>query len=1339
MRTTGLPASTDTSTSFIKRLAVALLLLNLFVYALAAFSLYQSWQQYKARVEIATQNLAGVLESNIVGIMGKSTVALLAVVDEAERYLAAGGIDEQPFNDFVLRQKDRVPELERIRITDSQGDILYGDNIDPAPLVNLADRDYFQYLRENPQAGTHISKPYISRVSNNWSFNLGHRINNPDGSFAGVALAVFPIKFFTTSFASLDIGRDGVIDLRYEDLSVVARFPEPEGFGSTVGKVNTLQEYVDRVQAGSPGATFAGRSKIDNVYRIFTYRKLPDFPFYIRVGESRAAIFDGFSNDILALAAQVLFFSLVTIWLARQLAHQWRKEQQAAADLRTTNQELEQRVAERTAALRASNEQLQVEIAGHEQLEIILRQSEQRYRRLAENISDVVWTMDFDYHFTDVTPSIIQLLGISPEESLQRSPLDDLPTASRQQVEALIAAIGAPDEIERLPRHWSHTLELENRHKDGRLIPVEVRLSLLYDEQDRPIEILGVTRDITERKQAEASLRASEIRYRTLFENSDDGILLTVPDGRILSANPAACLMFGRTEAEIRAGGRNLLIDVNDPRLPAALEERARTGRLHAELTHLRRDGSRFPAEVSSTMFYGENGETLTSMTVRDITERVRLQDELRVSLEKYRVLFESFPMGIAITDDAGTIVEINSAAEQLLAVPRDAYTGRTIDGAEWRIIRRDGTPMPPAEYASVRALQEQRMVENVEMGIVKGPGDIAWISVTAAPIPLPGYGVAIAYSDIGDRIRAEEALRESEHTLRVLIDATQDSILLLEPDGVVVVVNETAAARLHRTPMTLAGCSAFDMLPPAVAAFRRRQVQNVARTGKPAHFEDERFGRWIDNSFYPVHNTQGQITRVAAFGRDVTERKQMEEELRKSEASYRALVRNFPDGAVLLFDREMRYLIADGTSLRQTGFVPESIVGRTLAEVRADSPNLQHLTEIYRAILDGKTIEEEFLSGDKIYTLTGVPLVDDKERVYAGMIITQDITERKQLEEELRESERRTATILRMSPIVIGVSTVAEGRYTDVNDAFEQMLGYSRAETIGRTSSELNLWVDDDTRANVLREIQAHGRVENLEIRLRRKSGDVFPALMFMTPIVLHDEPLLLAMVMDITVRKQAEANAASAKDAAEAANRAKGEFLANMSHELRTPLNAILGFSDLMIRDGSLSPDQKENLSIINRSGEYLLGLINDVLDMAKIEAGRVTLQERDFDLRHMIDDLMTLVQIRAAAKGLALSMTVDPSIPKWIYADEGKLRQVLINLVGNAVKFTATGSVELAVRPVETADGPRLLFAVRDTGPGIAADDLVTIFEPFVQKLSAHSVQEGTGLGLPAALSV
>ncbi len=209
-------------------------------------------------------------------------------------------------------------------------------------------------------------------------------------------------------------------------------------------------------------------------------------------------------------------------------------------------------------------------------------------------------------------------------------------------------------------------------------------------------------------------------------------------------------------------------------------------------------------------------------------------------------------------------------------------------------------------------------------------------------------------------------------------------------------------------------------------------------------------------------------------------------------------------------------------------------------------------------------------------------------------------------------------------------------------------------------------------------------------------------------------------------------------AKLAAEAANRAKSLFLSKMSHELRTPLNAILGFSQVMARNEFLTTEQREYLEIINRSGEHLLELINDILSMAKIEAGQVTLNENRFDLYSLLDSLEEMLRLKAAAKGLLLIFERAKDIPQYVQTDESKLRQVLLNLLGNAIKFTQKGSVTLRVRGgswEENHSTPRsLIFEVSDTGSGIAPEELDTLFEPFVQTQTGRQSMEGTGLGLP-----
>ncbi len=220
------------------------------------------------------------------------------------------------------------------------------------------------------------------------------------------------------------------------------------------------------------------------------------------------------------------------------------------------------------------------------------------------------------------------------------------------------------------------------------------------------------------------------------------------------------------------------------------------------------------------------------------------------------------------------------------------------------------------------------------------------------------------------------------------------------------------------------------------------------------------------------------------------------------------------------------------------------------------------------------------------------------------------------------------------------------------------------------------------------------------------------------------------------VILRKQAEAALQESKEVAEAANRTKSDFLAKMSHELRTPLNAILGFSQLMTRDPSLSSRQLEHLSIINRSGEHLLTLINDVLSMAKIEAGKVALQENSFDLSICLNSLEKMLQLKAQGKGLQLHFEYHDNLPQFVKADESKLRQVLLNLLGNAIKFTQAGEVRLQINQVLSEDSTNciLAFDVTDSGAGIASEELDQLFDPFSQTDSGRKAMMGTGLGLP-----
>lgn len=660
-------------------------------------------------------------------------------------------------------------------------------------------------------------------------------------------------------------------------------------------------------------------------------------------------------------------------------------------------------------------------------------------------------------------------------------------------------------------------------------------------------------REIRDRQHAEKTLRESEERFRSIFENVSVGISLLDLDGYILTANEAKCRFLGYSSDQLVGMHFSRLTHPEDLSLDANLFESIvcdKRTNYTIDKRYLRQDGACVWGRITVSVIKHDDGSPrYIAVVCEDINDRKQMEEVLRESQQKYQTLFQIFPIGISITDKGGNIIEANEASEEILGLSRQEHTSRTYDAPNWQIIRLDGTPMPAAEFASVRALTENRVIENMEMGIVKAQDKITWISVTAAPIPLPDYGVAIAYIDVSDRKRMEKALRESQQKYKTL----------------------------------------FQILPIGISITDKQ-------------------GNWIE----------ANAASEKIMGLSVSDR---------INANY--------------VTPNLQVIRPDGSMMPRTEF----------ANVKALIQNQvikNHESGIVKP--DGKIT---WISA----TAAPIPLRD------SGVVVAYlDITERKQAEEALQKAK-------------------------------------------------------------------------------------------------------------EVAVREAKRS---------EIANRAKSEFLTNMSHELRTPLNGILGYTQLLKQDTTLTNPQHHNLHIIHQCGEHLLTLINDILDLAKIEAQKMELYPTEFHLPNFLNSLADLFQLRAQQKDIIFTYQVLSPLPNGVMADNKRLRQVLCNLLSNAIKFTDQGEVTFTVSVVNRTDvksactnyalesnpggfctnvtinsqnqvpkpAPTnqvysrvakgqhcktIRFQIKDTGVGIDSHQLAQIFLPFHQVSDQSHATEGTGLGL------
>jgi PAS domain S-box-containing protein len=810
-------------------------------------------------------------------------------------------------------------------------------------------------------------------------------------------------------------------------------------------------------------------------------------------------------------------------------------------------------------------------------------------------------------------------------------------------------------------------------------------------------------------REVEDQLRQLTKGFEQVLEISPTAIVFTDLGNRVASWNPAAERLFGYSAEEAAGLDLDDLVASTDALHAEAVQFRQRVAASEHVRTisrRTRKDGSFVDVELMAAPLVVDGEPVGTFAIYHDITELNRQKRFLEA-------LLDVSPEAIVTTDLDDTVTSWNPSAERLFGYRADEALGHDIDElvsrradlyAEGKQLNRGALDSPMAHLVTQRTRKDGSLVD---------------VDIVGGPVTVGGELVAkhVFYHDISE-------LQEQKRYFQSLLEISPTAIVITGMDSKVVSWNPAAERLFGYEAEEAIGRDIDDLvatrpelLPEALgyseAALRGERTHAITqRTRKDGSLAD------VEMLAAPVVVGGDQVGFYVIY-HDISEVQQQKRWLES--------VLKLSPTAIITIDQFTNVTSWNPGAERLFGYSAEEAIGSHLDDLVAKTPELHEEAARYsaervggkelrvitrRTRKDGSLVDVELLAA---------PVLIGGERV-GHSVIYHDVG-------EIQRQKRYYEALVQWSPLAI-VLMDPEGTVTSWNPAAEGLFGYSAEEAIGRDIDDL-IATDASIRAEatISTERGMRGELVHLITKRTHKDGSLVDVEVFGAPVVVGDEAVgLYGLYHDIGELQRA-------REAAEAATEAKSAFLAAMSHEIRTPLNAVIGMTGLLL-DTQLGSEQRRFAEVIRGSGDALLGVINDILDFSKIEAGRLELESTPLDLRGCIESALELVAPLAAQKGLDLAYDLDPEAPTGVVGDLTRLRQILINLLNNAVKFTERGEVVVTVsaEPIGTGDRHRLTFAVRDTGIGIAEDRRDRLFESFSQvDPSTTRRHGGTGLGL------